>query len=752
MSDDKELLATARKRYDYVANEDSDNRKFQRDDAKFYLGSPDNGWQWPESVRQKRETGNRPMLTINKLPQHVHQITNEQRQNRPAIKVLPVDDKADPKTSEVIAGICRHIEANSDADIAYDTGGENQVSRGIGYWRVLTDYVDDQSFDQDIMIKAIPDPDVVDLDPDIEDPCGADAKWGFISKVLIEEDFKAEYPKAKPIDWDAAKDSTQDKWFPDGKKVRIAEYFYIENEEKKLYALADGSVVDKLPEGQEAVRERTVRVPKVKWCKLTGQEVLDKREWVGKYLPIVRCVGNEYFVDGKRIVFGHVRNQKDPQRMYNYWTSLEAELYALAPKAPFIMAEGQAEGHEDEWANANQDNLAYLTYKQVTEGGVSAPPPQRQQPILPQAGLIQAKMGASEDLKGVSAQYNASLGQKSNETSGVAIRNRNKESDTANFHYIDNQARAIRHTGRILIDLIPKIYDTRRIARILGEDGEPDQVVIDPSQQQAMTVQKNEQGKIIDRIYNPSLGKYDVRATAGPSYTTARQEATEFMADVVRGNPQLMQVIGDLYFGMMDVPGADQIAKRLKKTLPPQLAQDDENVDEQTVDAKLAQVHAGEQQQQAMGQQLEQRAQLVQKKEHELAAQEQKVQADMVKVDADHKILVADYNRMQAMLKAAEAEALLKGVLIPEGSDNLPAPQSQGQPQQSQAMVSTLQRLLQQVNEKNAPSTSEATIAEQPDGSMRMRKVENGRVSEAVIVEESPGVFKMHKVEAQTVH
>ena len=419
---EEKFLTEARNRRRQAIDATAENRKIQMDDVKFAAASPDNGWQWPDEIRFKRmndKNGARPCLTINKLPQHIKLVTNEQRQNRPSCKVLPVDDKGDPEVAEILNGIIRHIEVNSDADVAYDTACENQVIHGEGYFRVVTDYCTEDSFEQDILIRRIRNSFSVDMDPNIQDPAGADAEWCFVSDLLSEDDFKRQYPDAEPISWDVVGQGDEFKgWFDgDEKKVRIAEYFWFKDEQKKLYLWATGEVSaegDDLPPGvmvgEKPIKERTTTIRKVMWTKMNGCEVLQEQEWAGKYIPVIRVVGNEYEVDGKIIVSGLVRNAKDPQRMVNYWTSQEAEMLALAPKAPFVGAVGQFEGQEEKWRTANSVNYAYLEYNPMDVNGTLVPRPERQAPPMPPAGIINAKLGSADDLQSVVGQYNPSLG------------------------------------------------------------------------------------------------------------------------------------------------------------------------------------------------------------------------------------------------------------------------------------------------------------------------------------------------------
>lgn len=656
-----DLLATARSRLNMAISAYSESREDEIDDLRFYAGSPDNHWQWPADVLATRgavqgQTINaRPCLTINKLPQHVRQITNDQRQNRPSGKVIPADDKADVEVAEIFNGIVRHIEYISDADVAYDTACENQVAFGEGYIRLLTEYCDDTSFDQDIKIGRIRNAFSVYMDPMIQDPCGADAKWCFITEDVTREDYERMFPDASPISTLqqlGVGDQSISQWINEN-TVRIAEYFYVDYEPATLnlyYGGATafaGSPEDKQmrANGMKPIRSRQVDRRKVKWCKINGYDVLEEREWAGKYIPVVRVVGNEFEVDGRVYLSGLVRNAKDAQRMYNYWVSQEAEMLALAPKAPFIGYGGQFEGYETQWKTANTQNWPYLEVNpDATDGlGNPLPLPQRAMPPMAQTGLIQAKMGASDDIKNTTGQYDASLGMQGNEKSGRAILARERQSDTGTYHYVDNLARAVRHLTRQIVDLIPKIYDTQRIARIIGLDGEADMAIIDPTQAEPVRKIVDQQtGAVIKKIYNPSVGKYDVCVTTGPSYMTKRQEAAESMAQVLQANPSLWQVAGDLLVKNFDWPGADDLAKRLRKMIDPKLLEDNAEASPELM--------AAQQQMQAMQQEMSQMATMLQNVSQSIENRDMEIKEFEAKVkayEAETRRLAAVQNSMQ---------------------------------------------------------------------------------------------------------
>lgn len=650
---DDSVLSVMRSRMTMAISALSGTRDSELDDLRFYAGSPDNQWQWPNDVLQTRGSSQgpvvsaRPCLTINKLPQHVKQITNEQRMNRPTIKVLPVDDKSDIEMADVFNGVIRHIEYTSDADVAYDTACENQVTHGEGYLRILTEYCDDTSFDQEIKIGRIRNSFSVYMDPMIQDPAGADARWCFITDDMTKDEYERAYPKASPISTLTARgigDSSINQWISET-TVRVAEYFYIECEKATLnlypgnQTALTGTPEDSLLRAMfgKPLRSRQSDRERVKWCKTNGYEILEESEWAGSFIPVVRVVGNEFEVDGQLYVSGLVRNAKDAQRMYNYWCSQEAEMLALAPKAPFIGYGGQFEGYEQQWKTANTQNWPYLEVNpDVTDGqGAVLPLPQRAQPPMASSGLLQAKAGASEDIKSTTGQYNASLGMTSNERSGKAILARQRESDVGTYHYADNLARAVRHIGRQLVDLIPKIYDTARVARILGEDGEPSTVKMNPDQEEPVKKIMGPGGVVVDKIYNPRVGKYDVRVITGPGYATKRQEALESMAQLLQGNPQLWQVAGDLFVKNMDWPGAQDLAKRLQKMLDPKVMADEDN----------PALVAANQQMEAMNAEMQQMFKMLQNVQQSMEAKEMHIK----QFEAEIKAYQAETQRISAV-------------------------------------------------------------------------------------------------------
>lgn len=572
MANDKRI-EDAKKYLRFANDADSYNRQDALDDLKFSSGD-----QWPVEVQNSRNLEARPCLTINKLDGFIRQVCNQQRQARPRMKAHSMNSAANAKVADILTGIFKHIEVNSDADTAYDTAFEFAVRMGWGYWRVVTDYVREDSFDQEIYIKPIPNPFTVYYDPNSQMPDGSDAESCLITEVMSKKDFKAQYPNADDggnFNMRGNGDADAD-WIMK-EDIRVAEWWYTERKKTKLLLFSDGTQVYKedapseeimAAAGIEVVAERDTMRKTIKWAKLTGMEVLDESTWIGKYIPIIPVYGQQLIVDDKRKKYGIVRMAKDPQRMYNYWRTALTESVALAPKAKWLLAEGQDEGHENEWNLANIKATPVLRYKQKDIEGQPAPVPQRLQPEPPAAGIVEATSAINNDLQTVVGIFDPNQFAQGN-LSGKAIRGQQMQIDLSNFHYYDNLTRSLKQTGRVILDLIPKIYDKERVMRIIGYDNQPEMVTINQR-----IVDENGAEKILNDV---TVGEYDVYMDTGPGYQSKRQEAVEAMIPLLQANPELFNAAGDLVFRNMDFPGADVIADRLAAVNP--MAQIDEKSD-----------------------------------------------------------------------------------------------------------------------------------------------------------------------------
>lgn len=551
----------------FANDADTMNRQEALEDLKFGGGD-----QWPVELQNSRNLESRPVITVNKVDNYCRQVANQQRQQRPRIKVHATNTHDDMVDAQTIQGIIRHIEVNSNADHAYDNAFEYAVRMGWGFMRVRTDYVSEDSFDQEIYIDPIDNPFTVYFDPNSVAPDGSDADRCLITTMMLKSEFRKLYPDADDGGTSFTQRGTgdsQSEWITK-EDIRLAEYYYTVREKAKLYLLSDGTATfadDKdffnrlAAYGIEVIDQRDSFKKTIKYCKMTAVEILEERDWAGKYIPIVPVYGRHIVIGDKRKKFGMIRYAKDPQRMYNFWQTSITESVALAPKAKWILAEGQDEGHESDWANANIKSFPVLRYKQTDIDGRPAPPPIRMQPEPPPTGVMAAAAGVNDDIKAIMGIFDpAQLGQ--GNISGKAINGQQQQVDLTNFDYYDNLTRSIAHVGKICLDLIPKIYDTERVMRIIGDDGKPELLTIN---------QRDSVGRVLNDI---SVGQYDVVMETGPGYNSKRQEAVDNMLPLLSAAPELMGVAGDLVFRNMDWPGADIIADRLAAANP--MAQIDE--------------------------------------------------------------------------------------------------------------------------------------------------------------------------------
>jgi hypothetical protein len=559
---DDDFLAQAIKRYDAAYERDEENIKEAYSDLEFQAGE-----QWPAEAKTARD--GRPCLTVNRVPQFVRQVTGDIRQMRPSIKCVPVDNRGDKDTAEVLAGMVRYIENRSDAEVAYTAGADSQVACGIGHWRVTHEYAEDSTFNQEIRIVTIPDGVSVVWDPDAILPNKEDAKFCFVPVDISPDAYKERYPKAPVTDFiqDQHRDNATN-WIGED-FVRVAEYWEKRPEKRTLALLPDGSVDDLTDEeDQEYIAgliQRGARIEKrdgycVYRSLITLGHVLEEPvKWPGRYIPIIPVVGEQFRIGRKTIRHGVIRFAKDPQRMYNYARSTQTEVIALQPKTPFIGTDKNFEGKELLWASANTKPLPYLTYNPDGKNGGAQPA--RSGPAVSLAGVEEAMLISADEMKATTGLYDASLGQRSNETSGKAILARQREGDVGTFVYVSNFARAVRYTGRVVIDLIPHIYDTERQIRIVGVDGKEDLVSIN-SPSLIEGIEKTQ--------HDVTVGAYDVVLETGPSYSTKRAEAREGMIEFTRGlPPEIAGLIVDLIAEAQEWPNADKFAKRFKHTLPP---------------------------------------------------------------------------------------------------------------------------------------------------------------------------------------
>jgi hypothetical protein len=569
---DEELLKEALERFDQSEAAYSEWRREAAVDLEFVTDR-----QWSETARSTRELSGRPCYTADRLTPAVRMIVNENRQNRPSIKVSPKSG-GDEDTAHVITGLIRDIESVSNADTAYDVASEYSVKCGLGYFRLGTEYESDDTFDQSLRITAVNDPLTVYPDPSHAETDGSDMEYCFVVKDLAEETYRRLYGSTKLAALPSWKGSeSPGPWAGPG-SVRVAEYFYREHEEKALYHVArfrlnsigelqydEEAVTDVKPTDEEIeskavllLNTRTVDVVKVKCCVLNGKEVISKTEFPGSHIPVFMVKGEETFVRGKRVTMGAIRRARDAQRIVNFCLSSQMEALDLSTKAPWIGAAGQFDGYEKEWQQSNSRSYAYLEYNQRDADGKDAPPPFRGTADVPIGAINTTRLAADADIDKITGIFDAARGERSNETSGVAIIARKQQSNVSTLNYYDNLVRAIRHLGRVIVAALPTFYDTQRVVRVLKPTGEQEMVAINSYL---------EDGKKHDF----SCGEYGVLVKTGASYSTKREQLVEDGMGIIAAYPAAAPLIADLLVSASDFEGARDLAARLKTQVPPEV-------------------------------------------------------------------------------------------------------------------------------------------------------------------------------------
>lgn len=562
---ERELMRVARERMDESINASNPQRREMLIDMKFRAGE-----QWEPSIKAARDAQKRPTLTNNRIPGFLAHVVNNLRQQRPEIKVDPIAAGADEEIAEIRQGLIRHIEDVSRAEVAYDSGFENMSTCGLGYMRVV-DVREYRSFDRGLRIQWLPNLFSVYEDPSARMPDWSDGRYKFVVEDVTLAEFRRRFGADKSpasLNEFTALGNNQPQWII-GEKIRIAEYWHLEEQEDELWELPDGTTMFASEydseSGQpkpEAVQARPEKRTKVMWTLLYGLGVLKEREWPGRYIPIIPIIGNQIEIDGERIIVGMVRYAREAQRMFNYMYSCFVEAVALAPKAPFIAAFDQIAEWEDSWKRANTDPQSVLYYKPIVDGQHPVPPPQRSQAEPPIQAFVEGLRLADNNLKSAFRIFDASLGQKGPQESGIAINSRKVESDLATYDWIDNFSRALQFLGIVLDDLLQYYYNSPgRIIQILQEDLSRKSVTMN----QPVDVDGEQ------KIYDLSKGKFAIRISTGPNYPTRRAEAASSMIEMAKVIPQIAAVAAPQMVRAQDWPEKDLIADQLEKAQPPEL-------------------------------------------------------------------------------------------------------------------------------------------------------------------------------------
>lgn len=547
------------------------------------------GAQWEGDAIVKRKAQGKPTLEINISRAYVQQQINTMRQNRPQAKVVPVDSGADPEVAKVLEGLIKDVEESSNFEDALDTAAANQVHAAVGFYRIVTDYINEKSFNQEPRFKPVENPQAVLIDPLSKALDGSDMAKALVCEWVDKDQVIKEYGKDAVDDFETDADSDWSNYTD--KTVCIAEYFYKEQIADTLLLLSDGTIefksvlLEQVSEDeleQMIETERSTSRTEIKWAKVSGTKVLEKGVFPGQYIPIFPVYGEVTWVENKRHIFSLVHFAKDPQRLFNYWKSTEAHILQKNQDEMTIVDDRGIAGF-DEWRNPS--SAAYLRFKATDDEGRVIPYPTKIGAAAPPVGILNASESAKALIPDILNMHAPQMGQDVNQQSGVAIGLLQRQSDTAQFHFQDNINKTIRHSARVLIGLFPILYDTEMVRRIIGADGESELVKLN-----AQPENQDEQSKAINGVLNDmSLGRFDIRMDTGPSFNTQREQSFTLMMQLVQSNPSLFNIVADLIIMNSPLLNSKEIAERVKMLVPPQALGKDK-IDPEQAKAQITQL------------------------------------------------------------------------------------------------------------------------------------------------------------------
>lgn len=606
---DEEIWAECSERFRIAEEIEAQNRLLAIEDLDF-----EDGQQWPDDIYNLRKIQRRPTITVNHTATLVRRVTNNMREQRPRIDCHPISD-ATIDDARVAKGLIRHIETLSKASVAYDLAGSSAVRIGWGYARVVGEYEDEKSFSQELKIKPVRNALTGYIDPAAQLPDGSDMEWFIFSEWMKKQQFRRKYPDEPLDEWTHGAPGDDNHKWEDKESIRLAEYYRIKHTKDSLYELSNGNTVyasdyRKNKQAYELAqiiikRTRPSEKRQVQWFRVAGTKIVDRRDLPGRWIPVSRCEGNVLDLNGDVRRKGMIRDMKDPARSANYWETAKAEKLALSSKAPWVMVEGQADGHT-EWDDANQKPYSVLKYKLILgmdgQPLPGVPPPQRQQAVEVEAGFKEAAESGIRNLMMVAGMpHEPGQDTPGEVVSGVALRKRQAISDISHFQFYDNQTLFISHIGEILLDLFPYYYGEERMQRIIGDDGVPQMIGINKPKLNPST-------GVTEIAHNMNVGRYDVVMDTGPGYETKRQEGAENMLDLLKtplGEP-IAKTGADLVVRNMDFAGAEDLADRLMPLNPQGMQKAMENLPHEAKGIVTAmQVHMQQLQQQLQAAQME---------------------------------------------------------------------------------------------------------------------------------------------------
>lgn len=555
--DHADVLVTLTARQDA----DSDIRQESRE-AHIFIDKKDGQWEpfWWEANKDA------PRYTFDLISPVVDQIAGEIEQADFDIQIRPSGGEASKENAKLLDGLIRNIETMSNASDIFNDAGRNMVTGGLDGWEVKQKRVDDDSFDQDLVIEPVANwLDSVWFGPHTRKDA-SDSKYGFKLEAFTRQDYDERWPKGSGQS--VGSDRTTNAYWKRDDIVIVGQLYHITLVPRVLVKTSRGRVFtekevapveDELAaQGETVIDRRTVNKKVVKSHLFDGGDWLNKeQETAFNFVPLIPTYGNFKILESVLLYRGVVAKLMDSGRVFNYAKSREIGEGALGPRSKYWLTAKQTAGHSDTLATLNTNTDPVQEFNPDPENPGT---PQ----LSPGPQVNQGLRTIGEDMRTVVGQtaglFAANMGDNPGLQSGVAIEKLQDKGNTGTIKYFSAQEAAICHTARILIDAIPRVYSEERQVRILREDGSFDMTTVN---QKVLDQQTLKQVTLNDL----SRGKYDVTCSSGPSFQNRQQETVSAILELAQVDPDIIQTGGDVLLNNIDAPGVDLIADRKREQL-----------------------------------------------------------------------------------------------------------------------------------------------------------------------------------------
>ena len=675
-------------------------------EAHHFIDKRDGQWE-PEIINM---LSNRPRYTLDKTGPIVDQISGEIDNADFTIRVRPSGGEATKDNAKIFDGLIRNIRNVSNAEMVFKTASRSAVTGGIDGFEIVQDYVDADSIDdQDLFIRKIHNyVDRVWFDQMAEEQDNNDARFCFVLSKITVPEYEKKFGEA-PTGGIGDQRTNQVYSYKPTDMVMIGKFLYKKPRNIKLVKMSNGKTYREDSEEFQQVKDEFAAAG------ITEEKSRNRKSWrvysrlftndkwlsepeetVFDYLPVVALYGNYKVSENKKIYRGVVEKLIDPQRIYNYSVSRQIEEGALAPRDKFWMTRTQVAGNEDTLStmNTNADPVQTYTHDPEAPGA-----PVRTNSSQVNQGLAQVAATASEDLNAAAGLFSANMGDNPGLQSGVALDIQTSKGDNGMTKWINMVEVAICYAGKVLINAIPRSYDSTRQVRILSEDGSFEMQTINEQVKDMQT------GEIVT-LNNLSAGDYDSVCEAGLAFKSKQKEAAAAFVEMAQVDPSLIELSGDILMKNMQQDGFEDAGERkriqlINQGLIPQSQMTEEEL----------QVEQNKQQQPQQPDAMMIAAQAEVKKAEAEMLNAQNKQSE---IQGNHQIKMAQIQLEQARLQLEQQQFELKesGKFNVDAAKIQQAQEKQDLAAQNQQFTQGLDARKQQNDERNDSFSNRKIVAE----------------------------------------